>query len=134
MALLLLFQSLLEFLNELFEATQTLYFRLVLFRQLLHELRAQPVVGNHRFDDIVQGFKVLKMEPECSVEAVVVLFVFDKNGARQGVEIIHVTKGQPLLHRLEQIQQLAGCHRHAGVLQHMEEVDEHGLSALLGDA
>ena len=134
MALLLLFQSLLEFLNELFEATQTLYFRLVLFRQLLHELRAQPVVGNHRFDDIVQRFKVLKMEPECSVEAVIVLFVFDKNGARQGVEIIHVTKGQPLLHRLEQIQQLAGCHRHAGVLQHMEEVDEHGLSALLGDA
>ena len=134
MTLLLLFQSLLEFLNELFEATQTLYFRLVLLRQLLHELRAQPVVGNHRFDDIVQGFKVLKMEPECSVEAVIVLFVFDKNGARQGVEIIHVTKGQPLLHRLEQIQQLAGCHRHAGVLQHMEEVDEHGLSALLGDA
>ena len=134
MTLLLLFQSLLEFLNELFEATQTLYFRLVLLRQLLHELRAQPVVGNHRFDDIVQGFKVLKMEPECSVEAVIVLFVFDKNGARQGVEIIHVTKGQPLLHRLEQIQQLAGRHRHAGVLQHMEEVDEHGLSALLGDA
>ena len=81
MSLFLLFESLLKLLDQLFQPTQTFDLGFVLFRELLHELRAQPVVRNHRFDHIVEGFQVLKVQAKSAVEPVIVFFVFDQNGA-----------------------------------------------------
>ena len=79
MTFFLLFQALFELLNQLFQATQTFDLGFVLFRELLHELRAQPVVRNHRLNDIVEGLQVLKMQPKSAIKAVVVFFILDQN-------------------------------------------------------
>ena len=77
--LFLLFKTFLELLNELLKPPQTLDFGLVLLGELLHEFRAQPVIGNHRLDHIVERLKILKMQAKSAIKAIVVLLVFDEN-------------------------------------------------------
>ena len=77
--LFLLFKTFLELLNELLKPPQTLDFGLVLLGELLHKFRAQPVIGNHRLDHIVERLKILKMQAKSAIKAIVVLLVFDEN-------------------------------------------------------
>ena len=79
MTLFLLFQALLELFDQLLQPTQALDLGLILLRELLHELRAQPIIGNHRLDDIVEGLQILKMQPKSAIKAVVVFFILDQN-------------------------------------------------------
>ena len=134
MALFLLFEALLELLDQLFQPTQALDLGLVLFRELLHKLGSQPVVRNHRLNNVVEGFQVLEMQPESAVKAVVIFFVLDQNRPGQRIKIIHVAKREPLLHRLKQIEQLPGRHRHPVVFQHMKEINQHWASGPRADA
>ena len=74
------------------------------------------------------------MQPKGAIEAVVIFFVLNQNRPRLRIEIIHIAKGQPLLHCLKQIQQFTGRYRHTGIFQHMEEINEHGFSVPRGGA
>ena len=53
-ALFLFLEALLEFLDQLFQATQGFDLRPLFLGEILHELTAQPVVGNQRLDDVIQ--------------------------------------------------------------------------------
>ena len=65
------------------------------------------------------------MQPESAIKAVVILFVLDQNRTGQRVKVVHIAKREPLLHRLKQVQQLPGRHRHPGVFQNVKEINQH---------
>ena len=60
MALLLLFQALLEGLDELVQATQRLDLRAFFVAERALELLAQPVFRDQRLDVLVEVFRPLK--------------------------------------------------------------------------
>ena len=95
--LFLLLQAFLEFLYQFLQPAQGLYFRLLFFGEVFHELRAQPVVGDQCLYDIVQRFKILEMQAECPIKAIKVLFVLDHAGPAEIVKLVHTAKSDVLL-------------------------------------
>ena len=133
-AFLLLLQAFLELLDQLFQPAQGFNLLPVLVGQLLHEFRPQPVVGNNCFNDVVQRLQILEVQTEGAVKAVEVLLVLHQAGAAEVVEIIDGAESDVLLHARQQVQQLAGGDRNAGVAQAVEKIDQHGASGFPGGA
>src|SRR5690606_22151804 len=63
-ASLLLLEALLEFLDELFQATQALDLGFFLFAQAVDEFRAQPFLRDQDVEEVLEGLQILEIEGE----------------------------------------------------------------------
>lgn len=75
MAFLLLFETLLELLDQLVQPAEGLDLRTLLVRQAALELLAQPVFGDQRFEVLVEILQALEVGTEGPVELVEVALV-----------------------------------------------------------
>jgi len=128
--LLLLFKPFLELFDELFETTQRLYFGLFLVREILHKLTAQPIVGNKRFNNIVERLQLLKMSTKCLVETIKVLLVLYHAGAAKEVELVHVGESHVALQAFHKVEQFPRSYGNTSIAQTLEKINQHGLSGL----
>ena len=126
MAAFLLFQALLEFLDQLVQPAQGLDLRALLVAQLALEFLAQPVLRNQRLQMPVEILQALEIGGKGPVELVEMTLVLDQDCPRQIVELVHVGEGDPLLQGIDQVEQFAHRHRHLGRAHFIEQIEQHG--------
>ena len=133
MALLLLFEALLQRLHQLLEAAHGLDFvHLFLAQEFLGHL-AQPFLGNvGHVDGIRHAVQALEDVAEHLVELVDIALILHQGGARQVIKVSHLHIDDLFVHRLHQHQVFLQRDRHFGFTQFIEEVEEHGASFLSG--
>ncbi|MEY9534080.1 hypothetical protein AB7M37_003879 [Sinorhizobium fredii] len=124
----LLGEPLAQRLHQLVEAPKRLDEPLFLLGQVFLGELPQPFLGDGGFDKALRLRG--RLEPgkgalEDPVEAVEVALVLDERRARQEIEGFNVEGGDPLLHSLDQRQELPERHRDLLGLQFEEEGDEH---------
>lgn len=97
-ALFLLFQALLEGLDELFQPAQRLDPGFLFIGELFLEFAAQPLVGNQRFDGGVHVLDALEPGGKGAIEAVEVALILHHDRARDLIERLHIGKHHAALH------------------------------------
>ncbi len=129
-ALLLLFQALLQRLHELVPA-HLLDGGFLLGREFALQDLAQPV-GGHLLAEVGHHLDALEVGAERAVELVEVLLVLDQDGAREVVEVVDapavfgLRADDARLQRLQQGEVFLDRHRQLAGAQRVEEVDQHG--------
>lgn len=121
MALFLLFEAFLELLDQLVETTEGLDLGLFFLGQHALKLLAQPIVGDHRLDQLVEVFQPLEVGTEGTVEFVEVPFVLDHDRTRQIVELVHIGEHHVVFQRVDQVEQLTYRNRHLGCTHFIEQ-------------
>ncbi len=114
MALFLLFEALFELLDQLVETAERLDLGFFLLGQHALEFLAQPVVGDHRLNQLVEVFQPLEVGTEGTIELVEVPLVLDHDRTRQIVELVHIGEHDVVLQRIDQVEQLAYRDRYLG--------------------
>ena len=125
MAFLLLLETLLQRLHQLLPAAQAFHGGLLLVGEIADRQPREPVLGQLPLQLGEYVLDALEMLGECSVEAVIVLFVLDQAGARQVVEALRGQLAQARLQGFQQGQQFRHGDRHSGLAQQEEELDQH---------
>src|ERR1700722_8521030 len=125
---LLLFQALAKRLHELVPAHRLdllLFFLAeVFFGELL-----QPFFGNVGLEHPVeQAFQPLEHQAEHAIELVEIALILHQRGAREVIEVLHRLLREVGVDRLHQRQVFAQGHRHLGLAQRCEELQEHTLT------
>ncbi|MCY1542737.1 hypothetical protein D9M68_785000 [compost metagenome] len=128
MLFLLLLEALLELLDQLVEAAEALDLGLLFLGEVLLEFLAQPLLGDHRLEEVVELVEALEVGAEGAVEFVEVALVFDHHRAGEVVELVHVGEHDVVLERVDQVEQLADRDRHLGRAHFVEQVEQHGCT------
>ncbi len=122
---LLLGEALFQGLEQLVPAERLQFGLLRLGQILLGEL-AQPFLGDGGgLDPLAQRLQPLEDRGEDPIEPVEMGLVLHQDGAGEEVELLHALVGEVALHRLEQGEVFAQGHRHAGLAQAREELQQH---------
>ena len=125
-AALLLFEPLLQGLEQLVEAAHRLDHLLLFLGEIFLRELLQPLGGDLGGERLLEQVEPLEHVAEHAVELVEVALVLHQRGAREIVEVLDPAAGEVLLHRFHQGQVFAQRDRHAGGFQLGEEGDEHG--------
>src|SRR6185369_7444101 len=128
--LLLLFQALLQRLDQLVPVVERFDLRLLFLGQRLLGYLLQPFFWNAREHRLEQFLRALEVRGERAVEAIEMPLVLDHAGARQEIEILGARLRELRFQRFEQRQELGDRDRHAGLAQLEEERDEHACARL----
>ena len=120
-ALFLLFEAFLKFFDQLVETTKGLDLGLLFLSQHALELLAQPIIGNHRLNQLIEVFQPLEIGTKGTVELVEMAFILDHDRTRQIVKLVHIGEHHMVLQRIDQIEQLANRHRYLGCTHFIEQ-------------
>ena len=124
-AALLLRQALAQRLEQLVEAAHGLDQLLLLLGQVFLGELLEPLDRDLGRERLLHQFEAVEHVPEHAVELVEVALVLHQRGAREIVEVLDPARREIGLHRLHEREIFAQRHRHAGLLELLEEADEH---------
>ena len=86
----------------------------------------QPLQRDPGADDVIKARRqALEMAGEYLIETVIVPLILDQGRPRQIVELLDAVRGDPLIQRLQQGQELGQRHRNVGLAQLEEKIGHH---------